>query len=91
MLHVYQNNLYFPLWSSKLYMIVIYLISAKFKWYSEDRLDLVKLYLARHRLSIIEQIVFLHFPIFCLQLCCFSVLCIIQQDIYLTHRSKQTT
>lgn len=71
--------------------MVIYLICVKFKSYSDDLLNLIKLYLARHRLSIIEQIVFLHFPIFCLQLCCFSVLCIIQQDIYLTHRPKQTT
>lgn len=48
-------------------------------------------YLAGHRLSIVEQVVFLHLPIFCLELSCLSVLRIIQQHIDLTHRPEQTS
>lgn len=48
-------------------------------------------YLAGYRLSVVEQVVFLHFPIFCLQLGRLSVLCIVQQHIYFTYRPKQTS
>lgn len=48
-------------------------------------------YLARHRLSVVEQVVFLHFSIFCLQLGRLSALGIVQQNIYLTDRPKQTS
>lgn len=49
------------------------------------------LYLARHRLPIVEQVVFFHFAVFCLQLSCLSVLCIVQQYVYLTHWAKQSS